>query len=228
MHPITSNRGKEPIILDDVDTQADDVLSSSSSLSLSLSLAKNAQESTKARSCKSTTHLLALSDVVSGASRKVRRERPVLPAGMIPSMPFVHPAFGTGPTLYMLSTTLIPKPDDMLSSPLGQHILDYEPLCGFVIPIVATFDGSTDPYNHMLHYNQAMTLNAGNDCLLCKVFPASFRGLALVWFHKLLRSSINSFNELWVAFVSQYLCSVRQKRNISSLQTILKKEEESI
>ena len=73
-----------------------------------------------------------------------------------------------------------------------------------------------------------MTLNAGNDLLLCKVFPASLRGLALAWFHKLPQSSINTFNKLWGAFISQHLCSMCQKMNISSLQTILKHEEESI
>ena len=35
------------------------------------------------------------------------------------------------------------------------------------------FDGSIDPYDHLLHYNQVMTLNASNDLLLCRVFSAS-------------------------------------------------------
>ena len=73
-----------------------------------------------------------------------------------------------------------------------------------------------------------MILNARDNRLLCKVFLASLKGLALVWFHKLPRRSINSFSELWATFVSQYLCSVRQKGNISYLQTIFKREEESI
>ena len=84
------------------------------------------------------------------------------------------------------------------------------------------------PYDHMLHFNQAMILNAVDDCLLCKVFPASLKGLALAWFDKLLRRSLNSFSELWAAFVSQYLWLVRQKGNINSLQTIFKQEDESI
>ena len=109
----------------------------------------------------------------------------------------------------------------MLSSPLGQHILDNEPPCGFVIPAFTTFDGSTDPHNHMLHYNQVMLLNVGDDRLLCKVFQSSLRGPALAWFHKLSCNSINSFNELLAAFISHYLCSVQQKRNINSFQTIL-------
>ena len=116
----------------------------------------------------------------------------------------------------------------MLSSPLGQHILDYEPPRGFVIPPFSMYDGSSDPYDHMLHFNQAMILNAGNDKLLCKVFPASLKGPAMAWFHRLLRGSLNSFGELWAAFVPQYLCSVRQKGNISSLQSIFKRGDESI
>ena len=84
----------------------------------------------------------------------------------------------------------------MLSSPLGQHILNYEPPRGFVMPSFTMFDGSNDPYDHIMHYNQATTLNADNDSLLCKVFPTSLRGSALAWFIKLPRNSINSFNEL--------------------------------
>ena len=119
-------------------------------------------------------------------------------------------------------------PHNMLSSPLGQHILDYESPRGFVIPPFAMDDGSSDPYDHILHFNQAMILNAGNDRLLCKVFPVSLKGPALAWFHKLPRGSLNSFGELWATFVSQYLCSVRQKGNISSLQSIFKRDYESI
>ena len=54
----------------------------------------------------------------------------------------------------------------MLSSPLGQNILDYEPPRGFVIIAFTTFDCSADPYDHMLHYNKVMMLNAGYDGLL--------------------------------------------------------------
>ena len=119
---------------------------------------------------------------------------------------------------------------------IRQHILDYDPPPppppppprGFSIPPFAMYDGSSDPYYHMLHYNQAMILSAGDDRLLCKVFPASLKGLALAWFHKLPSRSINTFSQLWTVFVSQYLCSVRQKGNISSLQSILRREEESI
>ena len=73
-YPIARNNGKEFIVPDDVDTSADDELSLSSSPSLSLSPTKNAQESAKAKTRKRPSHHPAFSDVVSGASRRARRE----------------------------------------------------------------------------------------------------------------------------------------------------------
>ena len=74
MHQIARNRGKEPIIPDDIDTPVDDELSLGNSQSLSLSPAKNARESTKARSRKRPSHHPAFSDAFSGASCRARRE----------------------------------------------------------------------------------------------------------------------------------------------------------
>ena len=127
---------------------------------------------------------------------------PMRLGGMAPPLPFMYPTFEAAPAPLLVSFTAVRGPEDMLLSPLGQHILSYEPPCGFVIPSFAMYDGSSDPYDHMLNFNQAMILSAGNDCLLCKVFPASLKGPALAWFHKLLRGSINSFSELWATFVS--------------------------
>ena len=132
----------------------------------------------------------------------------MLPLGTLSPVSPAQPAFGTTPEFYIPSVALIRRPDDMLSSPLGQHILDYKPPRGFSIPAFTMFDGSVDPCDHMLHYNQAITLNAGNDRLLCKVFQASLWGSALAWFHKFPCYSINSFYKLWAAFISQYLCLV--------------------
>ena len=112
---IACNRGKEPISPDDVDTQADDELSSSSSLSLSLSLANNALESTKIRSHKRHSPYPTFNDGVSGACRGARKEAgrrhnrpdqapknlPILLLGtLLPMLP-VHPTFGAAPTFYI-------------------------------------------------------------------------------------------------------------------------------
>ena len=148
--------------------------------------------------------------------------------GVAPHFLLMQYPFGATPAMHASSYPPGRGLHDMLSSPLGQHILDYEPPRGFFIPSFSMYDASSDPYDHMLHFNQAMILNSGNDRLLCKVFPASLKGPALVWLHKLPKGSLNSFGELWATFVSQYLCSVRQKGNICSLQSIFKRDDESI
>ncbi|WJZ84532.1 hypothetical protein VitviT2T_004132 [Vitis vinifera] len=79
-----------------------------------------------------------------------------------------------------------------------------------------------------MHYCQLMTLDIGNDPLLCKVFTASLQGQALSWFHRLPPNSMDNFKDLSEAFVGQYLCSARHKQNINTLQNIKMQDNESL
>ena len=91
--------------------------------------------------------------------------------------------------------------DDMLSTPFSSHIIYYDPPRGFLMPKFSAYDGSSDPFDHIMHYRQLMTLDIGNDALLCKVFPASLQGQALSWFHRILPNSVDNFRDLSEAFV---------------------------
>ena len=213
-HPaplVKQSKGKEPIWPDDRNAAMNDELSSSSSPLLDLSLPKNnvEVESRKRPPRRSNRS-------INGMPRQIRREFnrerrqsdhapedvPTWQRGAAPSLPFGYPTFGATPAPYMPAPTTIRGQNDMLSSPLGQHILSYESPRGFFIPPFAMYDGSSDPYDHMLHFNQAMILNAGDNRLLCKVFPTSLKGPVLTWFQKLPQGSINTFSKLWAAFVS--------------------------
>ena len=110
--------------------------------------------------------------------------------------------------------------DDMLSTPFSSRIINYEPPRGFLVLKFSAYDWSSDPFDHIMHYRQLMTLDIGNDALLCKVFPVSLQGHALSWFHRLPMNSVDNFRDLSKAFVGQYLCSTRHKQNISTLQNI--------
>ena len=134
---------------------------------------------------------------MSGTRRRVRREgskdgpRSQLASEHVATWfegtapPFLHARYPPEalPVPHAALYPPVQGPYDMLSSPLGQHILDYEPPHRFVIPSFAMYDGSSDSYDHMLHFNQAMILNVGDDRFLCKVFPASLKGPAFAWFH---------------------------------------------
>ena len=132
--------------------------------------------------------------------------------GMAPQfLPAQYP-FEVAPATHAASYPPVRGPHDMLSSPLSQKILDYEPPRGFIIPSFAMYDDSSDPYDHMLHFNQTMILNTGNDRLLCKVFPVSLKGPALAWFHKLPRESL-----YYVCLSVSVLHSVERKHQLAPI-----------
>ena len=117
----------------------------------------------------------------------------------------------------------------MLSTPFSPHIINYKPSRRFMVPKFTTYDGTSDPFDHIMHYRQLMTLDIRNDALLCKVFPTSLHGQALSWFHRLPKNSMNNFLDLSKAcFVGHYLCSARHKQNISTLQNLKMQENESL
>ena len=116
----------------------------------------------------------------------------------------------------------------MLSTPFSPRVINYEPPKGFLVPKFSVYDGFSDPFDHIMHYQQLMTLDIGNDMLLYKVFPASLQGQALSWFHRLPTNSVDNFRDLSEAFIGQYLCLARHKQNISTLQNIKVQESESL
>ena len=170
--PSRPSKGKEVVASDDIDLPADDELSSGSSLLPRRSPSPNVAE---AQSRKRAPRRSGRS--ISVARRRVRKEpskdqRPPTPAhqyvpdragGFPPPVPSMYPPFGAALAPQLIFSSTVRGPQDMLSTPLGQHILDYDPPRGFSIPPFAMYDGSSDPYDHMLHFNQAMILNAGDD-----------------------------------------------------------------
>ena len=52
----------------------------------------------------------------------------------------------------------------------------------FTRPPFNSYDGKTDPVEHVSHYIHMMSLHAHNDALMCKVFPSSLGSTALRWF----------------------------------------------
>ena len=66
----------------------------------------------------------------------------------------------------------------------------------FTRPSFNSYDGKTDPVEHVSHYIQMMSLHTHNNALMCKVFPFSLGPTALRWFNGLRKCSIHSFSKL--------------------------------
>ena len=161
--PLTQkNKCKEPALPDHSDPPADDKLSLDSSLLPRRSPPQNNEEAESKK--RPPRHS---SQVISGTRRRMRREasrdKPhseLAPehmstrfGGMAPQFLPAQHLFEVAPASHATLYPLVRGPHDMLSSPLGQHILDYEPPRGFVIPSFSMYDGSSDPYDHMLHFH---------------------------------------------------------------------------
>ena len=71
-----------------------------------------------------------------------------------------------------------------------------------------SYDGKTDPIEHVSHYIQMMSFHTYNDSLMCKVFSSSLGPTALRWFNGLRKGLIHSFSELIQEFGVQFMtCS---------------------
>ena len=68
-----------------------------------------------------------------------------------------------------------------------------------------SYDGKTDPVEHVSHYIHMMSLHTHNDALMCKVFPLSLGPVILRWFNGLRKGFIHSFVELIQEFGAQFV-----------------------
>ncbi|XP_058215768.1 uncharacterized protein LOC131326877 [Rhododendron vialii] len=72
-----------------------------------------------------------------------------------------------------------------------------------------TFNGATDPLDHLETYKSLMHLQAVPDEVMCRAFPVTLKGSARAWFNKLPPGSIRSFKELSTSFVSYFIAGQR-------------------
>ena len=100
--------------------------------------------------------------------------------------------------------------DDMSSYSFILAILSHDAPPHCTLPKFQKYNNLQDPFDHLMHYRQFMTLQAGNDELLCKFFPSIFAGPV--------------FRE----FVAQYMGLVRRRQSMTSLFHVRIRESETI
>ena len=90
----------------------------------------------------------------------------------------------------------------------------------FTRPPFNSYDGKTDPVEHVSRYIQMMFLHTHNDVLMCKVFPSSLGPTALRWFNGLRKGSIDSFAELIQEFGVQFVTCSQVPQLVDALLSI--------
>ena len=90
-------------------------------------------------------------------------------------------------------------------SPFIVGVLHFPLPAKFRIPQIETFDGTKDPIDHLNTYKNQMELQGYQNPIRCKAFAITLKGPTLAWFNRLSPSSISSFTELSIAFVSHFI-----------------------
>ena len=76
------------------------------------------------------------------------------------------------------------------------------------------------PIDHLNTYKNQMELHGYQDPVLYRAFAITLKGLALAWFNKLPPSSVSSFKELSIAFVSHFIGARTYRKPSYHLLTI--------
>ena len=87
---------------------------------------------------------------------------------------------------------------------------------------------SKDPVDHLNTYKNQMEFHGCPDPVRCRAFATTLKGPALAWFNRIPPSSISSFRELSIAFVSHFIGARTYKKPSYHLLTVKQGSQESL
>ena len=113
-------------------------------------------------------------------------------------------------------------------SPFTAEVLHFLLPSKFKMPQVEAFDGARDPVDHLNTYKNQMELHGYQDPVRCRAFAITLKDPALAWFNRLPPSSISSFRELSIPFVSHFIGARTYRKPSYHLLTIKQSSQESL
>ncbi|OMP05634.1 Retrotransposon gag protein [Corchorus olitorius] len=125
-----------------------------------------------------------------------------------------------------LNTPHLFESEMLSSSPFNKKIDETLPPQGFKLPIMETYDGTSDPIDHLEMFKTNMSIHGANDAIMCKAFPATLKKAARSWYSTLKPKC--SFRELGQQFASHFMSSIRHKKTSISLMTLKQSEDEPL
>ena len=113
-------------------------------------------------------------------------------------------------------------------SPFTAEVLHFPLPAKFRMPQIETFDGVRDPVDHLNTYKNQMELHGYQDPVRCRVFATTLKGPAWAWFNRIPPSSISSFRELSIAFISHFIGARTYRKSSYHLLTVKQGSQESL
>ena len=111
-------------------------------------------------------------------------------------------------------------------SPFTAEVLHFPLPAKFRMLQIKAFDRTKDPVNHLNTYKNQMKLHEYQDPVRCRAFAITLKGPALAWFNRLPPSSVSSFRELSIAFVSHFIGARTYRKPSYHLLTIKQSPQE--
>ncbi|XP_057426057.1 uncharacterized protein LOC130719446 [Lotus japonicus] len=75
---------------------------------------------------------------------------------------------------------------------------------GMTSLVLETYDGRTNPQDHLLRFNVKMAISAVSDAVKCRMLSSTFRGATMTWFMALPQGSIKKFRDFASKFLGQF------------------------
>ena len=113
-------------------------------------------------------------------------------------------------------------------SPFTPEVLHYPLPAKFRMPQVEAFDGVKDPVDHLNTYKNQMELHGYPDPVRCRAFATTLKCPAMAWFNRIQPSTISSFRELSIAFVSHFIGARTYRKPSYHLLTIKQGTQENL
>lgn len=81
------------------------------------------------------------------------------------------------------------------TTPLTRRVKEAPPPWRFQLPSLRSYNGTTDPFDHIHSFTTKMDILAIDDEIICRAFATTLDGSARKWYNRLLANSIDSFKE---------------------------------
>jgi hypothetical protein len=91
-----------------------------------------------------------------------------------------------------------------------------------------SYDGTTDPDEHIENIKAILTYRSVRDTVKCKIFVTTLRRGAVTWFKNLRRNSIDSWSDLCNEFTTHFMASRTQPKMVASLEAIFQGRSETL
>ena len=98
----------------------------------------------------------------------------------------------------------------------------------FPLPQVENYDESKDLLDHLESFKSLMHLQVAPDEIMYRAFPTTLKGLARIWFSRLMPNSIGTFKELSTQFTSHFIGGHKYKKSTTCLMNIRQREDKTL